>query len=91
MTPGRARFLEGFSEGSFKEMLLRRVPRRRLLRVSVGTEVLRRVPRRGGVIEGAWKVLRRKKHALSQSTTRTITTEDPRIENNSRLLCFLLS
>ena len=34
-------------------MLLRRVLRRRLVRVSMGTEVLRRVLRRGGVIEGA--------------------------------------
>ena len=36
-------------------MLLRRVLRRRLVRVSIETEVLRRVLRRGGggVIEGA--------------------------------------
>ena len=36
-------------------MLLRRVLRRRLVRVSIETEVLRKVLRRGGVIEGAWK------------------------------------
>ena len=46
-------------------MLLRRVLRRRLVRISVGTGVLRR----GAVIEGALKALRRQKHALSQSTT----------------------
>ena len=34
-------------------MLLRRVLRRRLVRVSIETEVLRRVLRRGVVIEGA--------------------------------------
>ena len=34
-------------------MLLRRVLRRRLVRASIGTEVLRRVLRRRGVIEGA--------------------------------------
>ena len=34
-------------------MLLRRVLRKHLVRVSVGTEVLRRVLRRGGVIDGA--------------------------------------
>ena len=34
-------------------MLLRRVLRRRLVRVSIGMEVLRTVLRRGGVIEGA--------------------------------------
>ena len=64
-------FLEGFLEGSLKEVLLRRVLRRRLVRVSVGTGVFRRVLRRGGgvVIEGAQKVLRRQKHAISQSTT----------------------
>ena len=50
-------------------MLLRRVLRRRLVRASIETEVLRRVLRRGGVIEGAEKALRRQKHALSQSTT----------------------
>ena len=48
-------------------MLLRRVLGRRLVRVSIETEVLRRVLRRGGgVLE---KALRRQKHALSQSTT----------------------
>ena len=45
-------FLEGLPEGSRKEMLLRRVLRRCLARVSVETEVLRGVLRRG-VIEGA--------------------------------------
>ena len=35
-------------------MLLRRVLRRRLVRVSIETEVLRSVLRRGGVIEGAF-------------------------------------
>ena len=40
-------------EGSLMEVPLRRVPRRRLVRVSVGAGVLRRVLRRGGVIEGA--------------------------------------
>ena len=64
-----ARFLEGFLEGSLKEVLLRRVLRRRLVRVSLETEVLRRVLRRGSVIEGAERALRRLKHALSQSTT----------------------
>ena len=34
-------------------MLLRRVLRRRLVRILIETEVLRRVLRRGGVIEGA--------------------------------------
>ena len=49
-----ARFLEGFLEGSLKEVFLRRVLRRRLVRVSMETEVLRRVLRTGGgVIEGA--------------------------------------
>ena len=46
-------------------MLLRRVLRRRLVRVSIETEVLRG----GGIIEGAYKALRRQTHALSQSTT----------------------
>ena len=65
-----ARFLEGFLEGSLKDVLLRRVLRRRLGGVSKETEVLRRVlTRGGGVIEGAWKALRRQTHALSQSTT----------------------
>ena len=50
-------------------MLLRRVLRKRLVRVSIQTEVFRRVLRRGGVFEGAQKALRRQKHALSQSTT----------------------
>ena len=36
-------------------MLLRRVLRRRLVRASIETEVLRRVLRRGAVIEGAEK------------------------------------
>ena len=48
-----ARFLEGFLECSLKEVLLRRVLRRRLVRASIETEVLGRVLRRGGVIEGA--------------------------------------
>ena len=39
-----------------------------MVRVPVGTGVLGRVLE-GGVIEGAWKVLRRQKHALSQGTT----------------------
>ena len=56
-------FFEAFIEGSLKEGLLRRVLRRLLARVSVGTDVLRRVLSRGSVIEGAWKVLRRQKHA----------------------------
>ena len=60
------RLLEGFLDGS---LLLRRVLRRRLVRASKETEVLRCVLRRGGVIEGAEKPLRRQKHALSQSTT----------------------
>ena len=34
-------------------MLLRRVLRRRLVRVSIETQVLRRVLSRGGVVEGA--------------------------------------
>ena len=41
-----ARFLEGFFEGSLKEVLLRRVLRRYLVRVSVRREVLGRVLRR---------------------------------------------
>ena len=40
-----------------KEVVVRRVPRRCLVRVSVGTEVLRRVLRRRCAIEGAQKVL----------------------------------
>ena len=36
-----------------KEVLLRRVHRRRLVRASAGTEVLGKVLRREGVIEGA--------------------------------------
>ena len=48
-------------------MLLRRVLRRHLAGVSVGTGILRRVLRREGVIKGAEKALQ--KHALSQSTT----------------------
>ena len=48
-------FLEGLLEGSLKEVLLRRVLRTHLVRASVGTGVLRRVLRRGGVIEGAQK------------------------------------
>ena len=50
-------------------MLPRRALRRRLVRPSTETEVLGRVLRREGVFEGAYKVLRRQKHALSQSTT----------------------
>ena len=53
-------------------MLLRRVLRRRLVRVAIETEVLRRVLRRRGCyrrcLEGAQKALRRQKHAPSQST-----------------------
>ena len=45
-----ARFLEGFSEGSLKEVLLRRVLRRHLVRGLIEIEVLRRVLRRGGVL-----------------------------------------
>ena len=41
-----ARFLEGFLDGSLKEVLLRRVLRRHPVRVSAGTEVLRRLLRR---------------------------------------------
>ena len=37
--------------GLLEEVLLRRVPRRHLVRLSVWTGVLRRVLRRGGVIE----------------------------------------
>ena len=48
-----ARFLEGFLEGSSKEVLLRRVLRRRLVRGSIERGVLRRLLRRGCVIEGA--------------------------------------
>ena len=44
-------FLEVFLEVSLKEVLLRRVLRSRLVRVSVGTEVLRRVHKRRGVGE----------------------------------------
>ena len=42
------RFLEGLLEGSLKEVLLRRVLSRHLVRISVGTGVLRRVLRMGG-------------------------------------------
>ena len=42
-------------EGSLKSMLFRRVLRRHLVRISVGEGVLRRVLRKGGVIEGAQK------------------------------------
>ena len=42
------RFLEGFLEDSSKEVLLRRVLRRHLVRVSVGTGVLRSVLRKEG-------------------------------------------
>ena len=48
-----ARFLEGLLEGSLKEALLRRVLRRHLVKVSVETEVLRRVLRGGGLSEKA--------------------------------------
>ena len=49
------RLLEGFLEGSLKVVLLRRALRSHLVRISVGTRVLRRVLRKGGggVIEGA--------------------------------------
>ena len=51
------RFLEGFLGGSLMRVLLRRVLRGRLVRVSVRTGVLRRVLRRGGChrrrLEGA--------------------------------------
>ena len=47
----RTRLLEGFLEGFLPVGdLLRRVLRRRLVRVSMETEVLRRVLRRGGVL-----------------------------------------
>ena len=49
----RIRFLEGFLEGSLKEVLLTRVLRRRLVRVSPETEVPRRSLRRERFIEGA--------------------------------------
>ena len=53
-TPRGSCFLEGFLgaflEGSLREVLLRRVLRRHLVRVSVGTGVLRRG---GGVATGA--------------------------------------
>ena len=54
---GTTRFLQGFLEGSLKEVLLRRVLRlrrvhgRHLVRGLVGTEVFRRVLGRGGIIE----------------------------------------
>ena len=52
--------------GSLKEVLLRRVLRRRLVKVSIELEGFLE----GGVfIVGAQKALRRQKHALSQSTT----------------------
>ena len=47
------RFLEGFSEGSLKEVLLGRVLRRHVVRISIGTEVLRRVLREGGMFDKA--------------------------------------
>ena len=49
-------FLEGFLEGACKVFFSK-------------DRVLRRVLRRECFIEGAWKVLRRQKHVLSQSTT----------------------
>ena len=49
----RTQLSEGFLEGSLKEVLLRRVFRRRLVRVSIETGVLRMVLRRGCIIEGA--------------------------------------
>ena len=61
--------LHEFSDGTVHTkgvVLLRRVLRRSLGRVSVGTEVLRRVLRRAAV-------LRRQKHAL-QSTTPSACT-----------------
>ena len=53
-TPGggghaTTRALAGFLDGSSKEVLLRRVLRRRLVRASVGTGLLRRVLRGRGV------------------------------------------
>ena len=50
-------------------MLLRRALGLHLAKASAGTVVPRRVLRRGGVIEGAQKVLRRQELALSQSST----------------------
>ena len=47
------RFLKGFLEDSSKELLLRRVLRRHLVRISAFTRVLRR----GTAIEGASKAL----------------------------------
>ena len=54
-------FLEGlgFLEGSLKEVLLRMVLRRSLVRVLVGTEVLRRALRQRRHLEGALKAKRR--------------------------------
>ena len=46
-------FLEGFIEGSLSLGASYKVLRRRLVRASIETKVLRRVLRRGGVIEGA--------------------------------------
>ena len=45
--------MQQFLEGSLKEVFLRRVLRRHLVRASVETEVHRRVLRREGVLEGA--------------------------------------
>ena len=55
-TPDNSKcFLEGFLEGACK--------------VFSKDKVLRRVLRRERFIEDAWKVLKREKHVLSQSTT----------------------
>ena len=53
MTKGSSRCWIVFCSLSLPDSLLRRVLRRRSVRVSVGTEVLGRVLRRVGVIEGA--------------------------------------
>ena len=71
-------------------MLLRRDLRRRLVRVSEGTEVLRRALRRvlGRVLR---RVLRRQKHALSQSTTPSACTLWISNESESLLADSLLT
>ena len=72
------RVLRRFVKGS-ASLLLRRVLERNLVWDSVGTEVLRRVLRRGGgAIEGASMVLRRQKHP-----------KDPTILNMLRIVyCY---